>query len=120
MSNYHILAGNKDGNSFQIARHIPVPNVANEVGVNYQTVLTQWLPVDGVMPKSQVPFITAAEQTQLDAGELFEHIIKFYTHPGESLVSKRVRLDTLYTSAVSTVQDTLQKMLIEAYQFSLE
>ena len=111
MSDYHILAGNKDGNSFQVAMHVPVPNIANKVGVNYRTVLTQWLSVDGMMPRSAVPFITAPEQTQLDAGELFEHLVTFYTHPGESLATKRARLDALYTAAVTRVQSTLQRML---------
>ena len=111
MSNYHILAGNKDGNSFQIAMHIPMPNVNNEIGANYRMVLIQWLSVEGTMPRSVVPFIAAAEQAELDACELYEHMTTFYTHPGESLEAKRALLDALYTDATAKVQGILQRML---------
>ena len=108
MSDYHILEGSVDGNSFTVVMHIPVPDMDNEVGVNYRTVVVQ----AGLSPEvSAVPFITAAEQIQLDDGELYEHTRRFWTHPGESLLAKRERLDVLYTAMRTKIQAHFQHRL---------
>jgi len=108
MSDYHVLEGSADGNSFTVVMHIPVPDVNNEVNVNYRTVVVQ----AGLNPEvSSVPFVTAAEQAQLDAGELYEHACQFWTHPGESLIAKRERLDALYTAAKTRAQAHFQHRL---------
>ena len=41
MSDYHVLQGSADGNSFAVVMHVLVPNVNNEVGVNYRIVVVQ-------------------------------------------------------------------------------
>ena len=43
MSDYHILTVSDDGNSMRVAAHISVPDVTNDVGVNYRTALVQML-----------------------------------------------------------------------------
>ena len=93
MSDYHILTVSDDGNLFGVVAHFPIPNVDNDVGVNYRTAVIQWL---GGSQTSSVPFIEVAEQTALDAGELLERMYQFYTNPGEALLDKRDRLDALY------------------------
>lgn len=100
MSDYHILLGNRDGNSFSIVMHFPIPNAVNDVGVNYRTAAVEYQRdlETGEMPKSRVPFIMSAEQIQLDGGELVEVSVTFATHPGENLAQKRTRLDDLYSS----------------------
>lgn len=105
MSNYHILDGITDGNRFRVAIHVAVPNTNNLVSVNYRTALRQLrqLP-DGTFPKSAVPFIQAAEQTQLDNGELIEEIIEFNTHPGQNLAQKQAALDAAYSASIAPVQ----------------
>lgn len=105
--NYHILGGSNDGNTYTIAMHIPVPDTENEVGVNYRTALVQMRtnPETSEMPKSIVPFIEAAEQAQLDSGELVEHTIAFQTHPGETLVQKRDRIDEKYGTLKVSVRE---------------
>ena len=109
MSDYHILTVSGDGNQFSVVAHFPVPNANNDVGVNYRTALIQSL---GGSQPSAVPFIDPTEQTQLDAGELYEHSATFHTWPGESLLDKRDRLDALYTQKLAEVQQRL------AYQLS--
>ena len=108
MSDYHILRGSIDGNSFAVVMHILVPDVDNEVGVNYRTVVVQ----AGLNPEvSTVPFVVAAEQAQLNDGELYEHMCRFWTHPGESLLAKRERLDALYITARTKIQAHFQHRL---------
>jgi len=109
LSDYHILTVSEDGNLFSVVAHFPVPNVANDVGVNYRTALIQWL---GGSQTSTVPFIEVAEQTALDVGELLERAYSFNTHPGEALLDKRDRLDALYAVKAAEVQSRL------AYQLS--
>ena len=109
MSNYHILTVSGDGNQFSVVAHFPVPDTDNDVGVNYRTALIESL---GGSQPSSVPFIEVAEQAALDAGELYEASARFNTHPGESLLDKRDRLDALYTEKAAEVQQRL------AYQLS--
>lgn len=105
---YHILGGNRDGNSFQVVMHFSVPDVNNEAGVNYRTALVQ----TGLnLVVSRVPFIAPVEQTQLNDGELYEHLVTFNTHPGETLIQKRDRLDALYQAYQTLIQDRLQNRL---------
>lgn len=105
MSNYHILEGIPDGNRFRVAIHVPVPNSTNPVNVSYRTALSQYRrQPDGTWPKSVVPFIQAAEQTQLDNGELIEEVIEFHTNPGQNLAQKQAALDAAYNAAIAPVQ----------------
>lgn len=104
MSDYHILAVSDDGNSMHVVAHIPVPDVTNDVGVNYRTALIQML---GGEQASSVPFIEESEQAALNAGELYEHSAIFHTWPGETTLQKRDRLDTLYGEAVTRIQAAL-------------
>ena len=104
MSNYHILSGSDDGNTYQVVFHVAIPNTSNAVGTNWRTAVMQYrrLP-DGTLPKSMVPFITAPEQTQLDNGELVEDEQVLSTNPGQTLVNKRDALDALYTVRQSSI-----------------
>lgn len=111
MSNYHVLAGGDDGNSYTVVLHIPVANINNQAGVNYRLAVVQFMTTGGVMPKSQVPFIAGAEQTQLDNGELIEIAIRFPTHPGQTLVQKRTAIDALFTATSIKVQAEWAKKL---------
>lgn len=99
MSNYHIMGGLADGNSYTVAFHLPVTSASNLVGVNYRTALIQSL---GGSQASSVPWIDAGEQAQLAAGELYEFSYRYATNPSDTLLDKRAYLDTLF-SALSTV-----------------
>jgi len=66
MSDYHILAGDRYGNSYRVVFHIPVPDLTNEIGVNYRTAIVEWQG-GAVAIVSSVPFIEGSELTQLQA-----------------------------------------------------
>lgn len=100
MSDYHILGGSTNGNVFVVVMHIPVPDAMNLVGTNYQVIVGQ---IQAAF-ESVVPGISAEELTSLRAGELVEVSHRFCTHPGETLLQKRDRLDTVYGIAVSRIQ----------------
>lgn len=108
MSDYHILTGSGDGNSYQIVVHFPVPNVNNEAGVNYRTAIIQWL---GGEQLSQCPFIAQAEQDQLNAGAVLERVYTFNTRPNETLLQKAERLAALYKQELARVSADLRALL---------
>lgn len=112
MSNYHVISGSPDGNTYQVVFHIPIPDILNDVGVSYRTALSQMLQLTPTTyPPSIVKFITPTEQAQLDAGELYEYSEQFETNPGMTLIQKRDALDTRYNELVSIVQARLQNVL---------
>lgn len=108
MADYHILNGVDTGNKFRVIMHFPVPDIVNGAGINYRLALIEML---GGSQTSVVPFIEGAEQTQLNAGELYEHVVMFNTHPGEILEDKQIRLDALWESERVAVQAKIQYML---------
>lgn len=108
MADYHVLTGSRDGNSYQVVAHFPVPNVNNQAGVNYRTAIIQWL--GGEQP-SRCPFVAQAEQDALNAGALLEQVYTFHTHPAETLQQKRARLDVLYNQELARLSDELGALL---------
>ncbi len=108
MSDYHILAADRYGNSFQVVMHFPVPDVENEVGTNYRTAIVEYqggAPIESVLPNP------GTEQAQLDAGELYEQQYTFNSNPNETLAEKRDRLDAMFNDNRGDVQDDLEKIL---------
>jgi hypothetical protein len=101
---YHVMGGSKSGNvvTFHIAFHIPVSNTTNFVGVNYRTILSRY--IDTV---SIVPNITAEEQGQLDAGELYEDLVSLKTHVNGS--GYGAEIEAWYTSRKAAIIDTFSK-----------
>ena len=95
MADYHILAADVNGNSFNVVMHFPVPDVANQVSVNYRTAIVEW---KGGAPIQSALSNIGAEQTQLDAGEILEHSVRFNSNPTENLAQKQARLDALWDS----------------------
>lgn len=93
MSNYHILEGRPDGNQFRVVFHLPVPDDTNAVGFNYRSAVAAQI---GPLWVSAVPHITTAEGDQVRAGELYELIWRYNTHPGIPLLDKRDELDAKF------------------------
>lgn len=108
MADYHILNGRPDGNQYRVAFHLPVPDTNNNAGVNYRTALIEWM---GGSQPSAVPFITSGEQTQLDAGELYEYLWNYDTHDGVSLAEKQAELDAKFTAFSTAIPNQLEKRL---------
>ena len=110
MSNYHILSADKYGNSFSVVFHIPVPDQDNDVGYSYRTAIVEWQG-GAANIASSVPFISGAELTQMQAGELYEVSETFNSNPIETLTQKRDRLDIRYGELVTEVQADFQDSL---------
>lgn len=98
MADMHILGG--DGKRrWTVVMHFPVPDVNNVVGISYRTALvnseigSETIMAEGVGPGQ----ITTAEKVQIEAGELFEHLISFLAESGgTSLVELRDALRAEY------------------------
>lgn len=108
MSDYHILSGDEAANAYVVIFHVSVPDVANEVGVNYRAAILEY---QGEPIVSRVPFISGAELIQLEAGELYEVSRSYASNPLMDLAAKRDELDAMYAQVVIDTQDTLQKRL---------
>ena len=82
MADMHVLAGN-GLHIWTLIMHFPVPDVDNEVGINYRTALVNsglggTTMTEGVGPGQ----ISVAEKAQIDAGEIYEHSIQFLAESG--------------------------------------
>jgi len=110
MSDYHILTADENSNEIRVVAHIPVPDIVNDVGVNYRDALVQWK--DDTTSILHTDLITTAEQTQLDNGELYEHVASVSTPgTGMTLLEKRDMFDALYNDAVPRIQQKLANQL---------
>lgn len=110
MSDYHVLSADEEGNAHSVAMHIPVPDQNNNVSYSYRTALVESLG-GAANIESAVPFISGAELTQLQAGELYEEVVEFPSNPGQDLASKRDALDAMFSSQVTETQAMLQNKL---------
>ncbi|MCK4826940.1 hypothetical protein KA005_65005 [bacterium] len=108
MSDYHILTADKYGNSFQVVMHFPVPDQTNEASVNYRTAIVQW---QGGAPIQSILTDIGAEQTLLDAGEIYEQSYNFHSNPGENQATKQAQLDAMWDEKRIEVQAELVKIL---------
>ena len=108
MTDYHVLAADRFGNRFQVVMHFPVPDQTNKVEINYRTAIVQWQ--EGAPIQSRLTDI-GAEQTQLDAGELYERSYSFNSNPGETQAEKQTRLDAMWNEKKIEGQAELLKIL---------
>lgn len=107
MSDYHILESDVYGNESKVVMHFAVPAGNNAVGVAWQTIQA----ILWANQTSIVPTIESAEQAELDAGALMEHVYRFKSRPGESLVDKRAALDIAFESEQTRVLALLSNRL---------
>ena len=109
MSNYHILTADTFGNQYQIIMHVPVPDVVNGAGINYRAAVVQYQ--GGAPIASSLPWITGAEQTSLDSGEIVERSAPFHSNPNQTLTQKRDAIDIMFADKTTEVQDDLGNVL---------
>lgn len=104
MSQWHVLGGSPDGNSFQVVFHLPVPSANNRVSINYQTALVNsGLGGKTIMATGTGPGqISSTELTSVQNGSLYEYLYTFYTNPGETQAQAAARLDALFTQFSNT------------------
>jgi hypothetical protein len=109
MANWHALQGDDAGNQFQIAYHIPIPNVSNQAGptpVSYRNCIVQAGLNTTVLTEGAAPGqITTAEKQQIDSGAIYEHIETLDSSPldtGATMVAKANARFTALTNIVQT------------------
>lgn len=111
--NWHARSSDEAGNAFRVIFHIPITSALNRASVNYRTAVV----ASGRGGTTQMTtgvgagLITAAEVTQIQAGEIYEHSELVDSNPGESAVTIRDRVDARYTALVSAVNTRLQREL---------
>lgn len=93
MSDIHTMLGNDNGEQVNLIFHYTVPDINNEVGVNYRAVVKDYISDHA----SVVPGLASAEQTQLDNGELFEFPTSMATEQEKGLGQLQTRARALYT-----------------------
>lgn len=100
MSQWHVLSGDPDGNTYQIAYHIPVPSANNRVGVNYQVALVNsGLGGRSIMATGTGPGqITSAELAQVQSGALYEFVETYFTNPGNNIATDTANLNARFTA----------------------
>ena len=105
MSNYHIMEGER--NNFQVVFHLPVPDEQNVIGTRIiRAALAEDPSVDRT---SRLPWIEAAEQTDLTNGLLYEHVENYSTHAGHSLAEDQSALDARFGQLSTTVANRLRR-----------
>ena len=104
MSDTHQV-DNGDG-TFAVALHYPVPDILNDVGMNYRDALVA--SEIGLLPDGRRTILTSinpAEEFLLDTGELYEHRLS------QSSLLTQLQLGALYVSEQPVVFQLLQDAL---------
>lgn len=102
---WHARKSDAQGNGLEVLFHIPIATGNNRAGVSYRLALTR----SGIGGTTTMTtgttdgMITAAELTQIQAGELYEHAEQFFTAPGEAATALRNRVDARYTELLGIV-----------------
>lgn len=113
MANYHVLEVVGRNDRARVAFHISVPDENNFANVNIRTAVKQYLENipenDGVI-SSIVPWITT-ELTDLQTGNLYEHVEVVEYNAKATNVQKRIALDNRYISLNTNIPDTLRERL---------
>lgn len=104
MSDIHVMLGNDNGERVNLIFHYTVPNINNDVSVNYRTVLKDYI----TDHTSAVPGLDTAEQTNLDNGVLFEWPTLMSSEREKGLGQLQTRARALYTELQVEVIDTLK------------
>ena len=109
---WHVRDGIKDGNSYNVIFHIPVPSSANAIGYNYQTAIVN-SSIGGrtVMPTgNNIDQITVSEYNQIISGQILEHSETFYTNPGQNLATLSSLVNKRYDELASVTGSFLSEL----------
>lgn len=105
MSNYHLLRQDSKKDEVTVVFHVPISSQNNFAGVSLQTALKEMLESEteaGIIG-SQCPFIQAAELTQLQNGELYEHVEVVKFDANLSQAEKRNIIDSRFAELTAIV-----------------
>jgi len=103
MSNYHVLELNDKQDRARVAFHITTPTENNSQGVALNFAISQHL-----APETVVPWLVDPELTQIQNGEVFEHIetVKFDANLTE--LQKRSEIDTRFNALNTKIPDIIR------------
>ena len=97
--NYHVKTVSEDGRNAIVVFHISIPIEQNSASIDLRTALSQ--SIDSSNFVSEVPWIAGAELTQIQNGELYEHVetVKFLAE--DSDLQKQTKIDNRYTALIT-------------------
>lgn len=104
MSDIHTMLGSDNGERINLIFHYTVPDINNDVSVNYRTVIKDYI----ADHTSAVPGLDAGEQTNLDNGVLFEWSASMSSEREKGLGQLQIRARALYTELESEVTEMLK------------
>lgn len=115
MASYHVLAGDDAGNCFSVAHHIDIPGGGNNrAGVQWRAALI----ASGIGGTTVLAdgdgsggTISAAEKAAVQSGAVLEVVEQFDTHPGETALQLRARLDARHADLAARTLAALQAKL---------
>ena len=115
MASYHVLAGDEAGNRFSVAYHFDIPGSGNNrAGVQWRAALIasgiggSTILADG---DGSGGTISAAEKAAVQSGAVLEMVEQFDTHPGETALQLRARLDARHAALATATLAKLQARL---------
>ncbi len=115
MSNYHVRMIRDDGREASVIFHIPIPNENNSAPISLRTAVSQFIKPrndDGTYGvfKSQIEAL-GAEETQLQNGELYEHVevVKFLA--ADNNAQKQTKIDNRYTALTTGILNRIRANL---------
>lgn len=118
MSDIHVIAG--DNTNWTLVFHFPVPDLDNDVSVNFRTALANsGIGIDPetgrrsrLLAGTGLGQINPAEEAMLDSGALFEHTINFPIESGGTSSAQLIRTaEALYNAALANRSADLQASL---------
>lgn len=113
MSDMHVLTGD-GGGRWTVIMHFPVPDVNNEVGVNYRVALVNsgLGGTTSMVEGTGAGYITSVEKAQIAAGAIYEHVASLLVETGGAGAAQQAMLDAqynrLHTEVVSVMQNKLK------------
>jgi hypothetical protein len=111
--NWYALSASNDGNSVQIAYHIPIPSANNLVGINYQVaIINSGIGGRTILATGTGPGqITSADLALIQNGSLFEYVEQLAIDPSKTLPQLSALVNARFSALTASVQATLQKQL---------
>ena len=101
----------KDQDEARVVFHIGIPDTANANAMSYRAALVEYLTETGQGTTSTIPNLDGAEQTQMDAGEVFEDVQRIHFDTNLSNTDKRTAIETAYTARKTLILDRARDRL---------
>lgn len=116
MSNYHVRSISENGRNANIIFHIPILAENNSVPISLRTALSEYIKSrnnDGTFSifQSALQGVDAGELTQLQGGELFEHVETVHFLAADNNTQKQTKIDDRYTALTTIILNRIRAQL---------